>query len=309
MKVFIDGRSGTTGLRIESRLAARDDIQLLILPDEQRHDPEKRRWALNSCDAAILCLPDAAAREAVAMVENEDVIVLDASTAHRTAPGWTYGFAELSPAHRQAILSSKRIACPGCHASGFIALVYPLIQAGLLPASALLSCFTVTGYTGGGKSMIAQYEAAQPEAELAAPRQYALGQSHKHLPEMQKITGLETAPMFSPVVSNFPCGLVVTVPLFKQQLTPGAGIEDIRKAYQAAYTGPIVRYVPEVPESGFMPSNSMDGNDGMQILVGGNEERILLIANYDNLGKGASGAAVQNLNLVIGADETTGLVL
>ena len=309
MKVFIDGKAGTTGLRIESRLLGRSDVELLTLPEAERKDPERRRWALNHCDAAILCLPDQAAIQAADMVENDHVILLDASTAHRTQPGWDYGFPELSARHRAAVASSHRIAVPGCHASGFIALVYPLVQAGILPKSALLSCFSITGYSGGGKSMIAQYEDDELDLPLQSPRQYGLGQKHKHLPEMQKLTGLETTPMFSPVVSNFPCGLVVTVPVFRQQLTPGAGAQEIRAAYQAAYQGPIVRYVDALPEDGFFPSNSLDGRDCMEISVGGNEDRILLIANYDNLGKGASGAALQCLNIACGLPETAGLVL
>mgnify|MGYP002626685946 CR=1 FL=1 len=309
MKVFIDGKAGTTGLRIESRLLGRSDVELLTLPETERKDPERRRWALNHCDAAILCLPDQAAVQAADMVENDHVILLDASTAHRTQPGWDYGFPELSPAHRRAIASSHRIAVPGCHASGFIALVHPLVQAGILPRDALLSCFSVTGYSGGGKTMIAQYEDDELDLPLQSPRQYGLGQKHKHLPEMQKITGLETAPMFSPIVSNFPCGLVVTVPVFRQQLAAGAGAADIRTAYQAAYQGPVVQYVDTLPEDGFFPSNSLDGRDCMEISVGGNEDRILLIASYDNLGKGASGAALQCLNIAAGIDETAGLVL
>ena len=309
MKVFIDGKAGTTGLRIEARLQGRSDVEILALPEAERKDPERRRWALNHCDAAILCLPDQAAIEAADMVENDHVILLDASTAHRTRPGWDYGFPERTPAHRGAVADSHRIAVPGCHASGFIALIYPLVQAGILPRSALLSCFSITGYSGGGKSMIAQYENDELDLELQSPRQYGLGQTHKHLPEMQKLTGLEVTPMFSPVVSNFPCGLVVTVPVFRQQLASGAGAADIRAAYRAAYQGPVVRYVEDLPESGFFASNTLEGRDCMEIAVGGNEERILLIANYDNLGKGASGAAIQCLNIACGVDETTGLVL
>ena len=311
MKVFIDGRAGTTGLRIESRLADRKDIELLVLEDRDRHDIEKRREALNCCDAAVLCLPDAAAREAVSLIDpgNTHTVVLDASTAHRTTPGWAYGFPELSDSHRDAIRSGNRIAVPGCHASGFIVLIHPLVQAGLLPASALLSCFSVTGYSGGGKSMIAQYESDPRTEGLLSPRQYGLGQTHKHLPEMQKITGLENAPMFSPVVSNFRCGLVVTVPLFRQQLNPGYGVDDIREVYRSQYSGPVVRWRDELPTDGFLAADPFDGNDGMEIMVGGCEDRILLISRYDNLGKGASGAAVQCLNIAMGAEETAGLKL
>ena len=304
--VFIDGGSGTTGLRIAQRLSQRGDIRLLTLPEARRKDAGARREMLNSCDIALLCLPDAAAREAVAMVENPNVRILDTSTAHRTAPGWTYGFPELGPRQRARILESARIAVPGCHASGFIALVQPLVAAGLLPRDALLTCHSITGYSGGGKKMIAEYEAADRPTALDAPRQYALGQQHKHLAEMQKLTGLESAPIFCPIVSDFYSGMVVTVPLFRGQLAPGAGADDVRALYAQHYAGPVV-VCGDVSADGFLSGAAAAGTDRMHICVQGNGERILLTACYDNLGKGASGAAVQLLNLISGAPETEGL--
>ena len=304
--VFIDGGSGTTGLRIRQRLAGRADIRLLSLPEEKRKDASARREMLNGCDVALLCLPDAAAREAVEMVENPNVRILDTSTAHRTAPGWVYGFPELNAAQRARILESRRIAVPGCHASGFIALVQPLVAAGLLPKGARLSCHSLTGYSGGGKAMIADYEAEDRPAALDAPRQYALGQAHKHLAEMRALSGLDGEPIFCPIVSDFYSGMLVTVPLFRAQLSPGADAAALRAAYAAHYNGPVVRCA-DVSEGGFLSANARAGTDGMYVSVHGGEERILLTACYDNLGKGASGAAVQLLNLILGAPETEGL--
>ena len=305
-KIFIDGSNGTTGLRIRERLSQRSDLKIMSLPEEIRKDPAARKEILNSCDVALLCLPDAAAVEAVEMIENPHVRVLDTSTAHRTNPDWVYGFPELSAERRAAILESKRIAVPGCHASGFIALVHPLVRAGVLPADALLSCHSVTGYSGGGKKMIAEYRDEGRDVQLDAPRQYGLTQQHKHLKEMQCITGIDYAPIFSPIVSDFYSGMVVTVPLFRQQLRSGAGIEDLRAIYEKTYSGPVV-FCANKSENGFLAGNAAAGTDRMHICVHGNAERILLTACYDNLGKGASGAAVQLLNLILGANETEGL--
>lgn len=304
--IFIDGHSGTTGLRIAQRLSGRRDLKLLTLPEAARKDVEARRAMLNACDVAILCLPDAAAREAVSLIENPRVRILDSSTAHRTAPGWTYGFPELSQALREEILQSRRIAVPGCHASGFIALTAPLIAAGVLGRDALLSCHSVTGYSGGGKQMIAQYEAEGRGPGLEAPRQYALGQSHKHLAEMQKISGLEHAPLFCPIVSDFYSGMMVTVPLFRCQLRGNADPQALAEIYQSAYPGPVVRWA-DLSAEGFLSAGSAANTDRMNIYVYGSGARILLTACYDNLGKGASGAAVQLLNLILGAKETEGL--
>lgn len=307
--VFIDGSAGTTGLRIYERLSARQDLKLMTLPDEVRKDPAARKQALNSCDVAFLCLPDAASIEAVSLIENDHVTVLDTSTAHRTDPNWAYGFPELGPEFQEKLLQSRRIAVPGCHASGFIALVSPLVKAGLLPADARLSCHSITGYSGGGKKMIAQYEAPERDALLDAPRQYGLAQTHKHLKEMKAVCGLEAAPIFCPIVSDFYSGMVVTVPLFREQLTPGTTMAEVQAVYAAQYQGPMVTYRAAMDEEGFLSGAGLSGKDTMEVTVCGNEERMLLIARYDNLGKGASGAAVQCLNLVLGAEPTTGLEL
>ena len=306
--VFIDGSVGTTGLRIRQRLSDRPDIQLVTLPENLRKNTEARAGALNSCDLAFLCLPDAAAIEAAALVQNPDVVLLDTSTAHRTDPGWAYGFPELSPAHEAAVRASRRIAVPGCHASGFIALVYPLIAAGYLGRDALLSCFSLTGYSGGGKKMIAAYEDADRPALYDGPRQYALGQQHKHLPEMQAVTGLENAPVFCPVVADFYSGMEVTVPVFGAQLRKKAGPEDLTEFYRSWYGGTLV-HCAGPDEDGFLSAAALSGRDSMSLYVAGNNDRLLLTARYDNLGKGASGAAIECMNLVLGLDPAAGLEL
>jgi N-acetyl-gamma-glutamyl-phosphate reductase len=306
MKVFIDGSAGTTGLRIHERLAERRDLELIILSDELRKDNSARRDAINRADIAFLCLPDAAAREAVAMIEG-DTAVIDTSTAHRTAEGWAYGFPEL-PGQREKVAASRRIANPGCHASGFIALVAPLVHAGLLAKSAQLTCFSLTGYSGGGKKMIAEYEAPEGRSPLLdAPRQYGIAQSHKHLPEMAVICGLETAPVFCPIVADFYSGMEVTVPLFASQLN--GSVEDIKNVYRELYTTPLVHFDDPADEAGFLSAGAFSGYDDMQVSVAGNDERIILTARFDNLGKGASGAAIQNMNILLGVDETLGLKL
>ena len=306
-KVFIDGSVGTTGLRIYERLANRSDLTLLTLPDDKRKDPIARKEMLNSVDVAFLCLPDDAAREAVTMLENPSVTVIDASTAHRTQDDWAYGFPELGKAFEEKLLNAKRIAVPGCHASGFIALVYPLVANGLLSQDELLSAHSITGYSGGGKKMIAEYESENRCKLLDAPRQYGIAQAHKHLPEMVKITGIKNAPVFSPIVADFYSGMEVSVPLHSKQVN--GSIDDIKGVYKALYNGNIVKYAENADESGFLSAVALGGKDGMQIEVHGNAERILLTARYDNLGKGASGAAIECMNLVIGANRTEGLVL
>ena len=308
-KIFIDGKEGTTGLRIFERLSCRNDIEIMTLSEGLRKDTAARKQMLNSCDIAFLCLPDAAAIEAVSLIENPEVRVIDASTAHRTLPDWAYGFPELSAAHLEKIKNSKRVAVPGCHASGFIALVYPLIASGILPADALLTCHSITGYSGGGKKMIAQYENGAREAFLNSPRQYALTQEHKHLKEMKAITGIENAPLFSPIVADYYSGMAVTVPIFKENLCNGKGICDIIDAYKNTYNSDFVKYIEETGDDAMFCAEKMSGNDGMEILVKGNENRILLLARYDNLGKGASGAAVECMNILMGIDPKTGLTL
>ena len=308
-KIFIDGKAGTTGLRIYERLSQRDDIEIITLSEEERKLPEARKRALNSCDIAFLCLPDDAARESVSMIENENVVVLDTSTAHRTDPSWCYGFPELSKAFEDKLLRSKRIAVPGCHASGFIALVYPLIEKGIINTDTLLTCHSLTGYSGGGKKMIAEYEADDRCVCLDAPRQYGITQQHKHLKEMKAITGIDNAPCFSPIVSDFYSGMLVTVPLFKEQLNAGFDIDSIREVYAEKYNGEVVKYVDAADKGGFVAANALAGKDSMIICVNGNEDRIMLTALYDNLGKGASGAAVQCMNMVMGIDKTVGLDL
>jgi len=305
-RVFIDGSAGTTGLRIRERLANRPGIELITLPENLRKDPSARKDALNGADIAFLCLPDAAAIEAVALVDNPDTAIIDTSTAHRTAEGWVYGFAEL-PGQRDRIAASKRIANPGCHASGFIALIAPLTHAGLLNRDAALCCTSLTGYSGGGKKMIAEYEAGNRSPLLDAPRQYGLNQQHKHLKEMAAVCGLTRAPAFMPIVGDFYSGMEVSVPLFADQLN--GSIDDVRAAYRAAYDGPVVRFAEAADESGFLSAGALSGRDDMQISVAGNAERILVTARFDNLGKGASGAALQNMNLLLGLNETEGLVI
>ncbi len=306
-KIFIDGKEGTTGLRIFERLRGREDVEVFSLPDELRKDTAARKEALNNCDIAFLCLPDAASIEAVSLIDNPEVKVIDASTAHRTLPDWAYGFPELSAQHLEKIKSSKRVAVPGCHASGFVALVYPLISAGILPADTLITCHSITGYSGGGKKMIAEYENGCRTPNFDSPRQYALTQQHKHLKEMKAITGLEKAPIFCPIVSDYYSGMAVTVPLFAENLAEGKTVDDIIKVYKNTYTTDFVSYKEDTGSDAMLCANALRCKDNMEIFVQGNEERILLIARFDNLGKGASGAAVECMNIMLGLDPKTGL--
>lgn len=303
-KVFIDGSAGTTGLRIADRLSARKDITLLTLPEERRKELSARKDAINNADIVFLCLPDAAAVEAVSLVENPAVKIIDTSTAHRTSPGWVYGFPELS-GQREKIAASSRIANPGCHASGFVALVAPLVRQGILKPDARLSCFSLTGYSGGGKKMIAQYEAPDRDPLLKAPRQYGLTQQHKHLKEMAALCGLENAPVFCPIVADFYSGMEVTIPLFSENIIGTA--EDIRILYRSCYSAGLVRFTDSADPGEMLSAFALSGKDNMSISVFGNEERMILTARFDNLGKGASGAAIQNMNILLGIDETTGL--
>ena len=304
-KVFIDGSYGTTGLRILNRLDERRDIELITLPEELRKDTAARKEALNTADIAFLCLPDDAARQAVKMVESPDTVIIDCSTAHRTNDDWVYGLPELD-GQSFLIGNSKRIANPGCHASGFIALVAPLVQDGLIHPDALLSCFSLTGYSGGGNGMIAQYETSDRDRTLSAPRMYGLSQNHKHVPAMKKICGLNHAPVFCPVVADFYSGMQVTVCLTRHDVS--GTIDDIRAAYKEKYHCGLIRYC-EDDEDGFLSAIKYDGRDDMMIAAYGNDDRMTLVARFDNLGKGASGAAIQNMNIVLGVDEATGLVV
>ena len=306
-KIFIDGKAGTTGLRIYERLSQREDIDIILLSDDERKDPAARKKALNSADIAFLCLPDDAAREAVAMIENESVTVIDTSTAHRTLDGWCYGFPELSDELDAKLRSAKRIAVPGCHASGFIALVKPLIDNGFIDENELLTCHSITGYSGGGKKMIADYESEERDSLLDAPRQYAITQQHKHLKEMQAITGLKNAPVFCPIVSDFYSGMTVTVPLFASQLKNAKTATDIKMIYAEKYNTDIVSFYDAIDNGGFISAASLKMKDSMKISVAGNEERILLVAVYDNLGKGASGAAIECMNVALGEEKTRAL--
>ena len=303
-KVFIDGSAGTTGLRIHERLSQRADIELITLSEDRRKDAGARQEALHTADIAFLCLPDAAAVEAVALAQGSAVRIIDTSTAHRTASDWEYGFPELS-GRRQRLRNATRIANPGCHASGFVALVQPLVEAGLLAPDTRLTCTSLTGYSGGGKAMIAAYEADDRDPLLDAPRLYGLTQQHKHLKEMAAISGLTAAPAFCPIVAPFYSGMEVTVPLFADQVK--GKMDDIAELYRTYYANGLVRFAETADESGFLSAAAFSGRDDMQVTVCGNAERLLLVARFDNLGKGASGAAIQNMNLLLGVDEATGL--
>lgn len=305
-RIFIDGSAGTTGLRIHERLSSRSDIQLITLPEEARKDVSARAEAANSSDITFLCLPDDAARETVSIITNPNTAVIDTSTAHRTQDGWVYGFAEICSL-REKIKNSKRVANPGCHASGFVSLIAPLTEQKALKSDALLSCFSITGYSGGGKKMIAEYQSSVKNPLYSAPRQYALGQTHKHLKEMQKISNLSSPPAFCPIVADFYSGMEVTVPVFAKDLKiPFDKLEEFFRSY---YKDSPMISVASGDEDGFMSAAGMSGKDSLEIAIKGNGERILLISRFDNLGKGASGAAIQNMNILLGVDETTGLEL
>ena len=312
-KIFIDGSEGTTGLRINERFQGRDDIEILSINPELRKDTEERRKLINASDITVLCLPDAAAREAVSLVENENVKIVDASTAHRTESGWAYGFPELSSEFRENIKNGKRVAVPGCYASGLIALVYPLVKMGILPKDYPVSSFAMSGYSGGGKKMIADYEANERPMELDAPREYALSQQHKHLKEMKAIPGLAKEPLFSPIVCDYYSGMLVSLPLYTDMLTKKMTPVEIRDFYADYYAGEkficVNEFGAEAESNGFLASNVKTGWDGMEIYVTGCEDRVVISSRFDNLGKGASGAAVQCLNIMMGCEEDKGLCL
>ena len=312
-KIFIDGSEGTTGLRIYERFEGRDDIELLRISGELRKDVNERKRLINESDITFLCLPDAAARESVSLVENENVKIIDTSTAHRTEEGWAYGFPELSEKHRDAIINGKRIAVPGCHATGFMAVVYPLIAGGLLPKDYPVSAFSLTGYSGGGKKMIAEYEEEGRNKDTFAPREYALTQQHKHLKEMKAITGLTREPLFSPIVADYYSGMVVSVPVYTEFLSKCKNPKEMTEYFANYYKDQkfvqVVENGSEDLYGGMLAGNTLSGWDGLKIYITGNEERMVLSAQFDNLGKGASGAAVQCLNILLGCAEDKGLVL
>ena len=301
-KVFIDGSAGTTGLRIYERLGSRQDIELLILPEELRKNEDARRRMLNSADIAFLCLPDKAAMEAVSLIESDHVAVIDTSTAHRVNPDWAYGFAELSNKHRQAIQASRRIANPGCHASGFIASVYPLVANGIIPADFPLTAYSLTGYSGGGKNLIAEYEDENRDIRHESHRIYGTTLTHKHLPEMQQICGLKSKPVFSPILGDFYAGMATSI------LLPGFDAEKVWQCLTDHYAGQkLVSVATLGGDEPIIYASTLAGKDTMRIQVSGHSEQTMVTAVFDNLGKGASGAAIQNMNILLGVDETTGL--
>lgn len=307
-KVFIDGKEGTTGLQIYDKFENRDDIEILNIDDDKRKDLSERKRLINESDITFLCLPDSAAIESVSLCENPNTRIIDASTAHRTNPQWVYGFPELSAEQKEKIAKAKRVANPGCYASGFISLVYPLVKAGVLPEDYPLTCHAVSGYSGGGKKMIAAMESENKTKEMYSPRQYALSQAHKHLPEMQYVCGLKYKPMFNPIVDDYYNGMVVSVPLISRALTKKYTPADIHEILSQHYSGQKYVKVMELGgkdtlPDGFLSANTLADTNDMQIFVFGNDEQILLCSRFDNLGKGASGAAIQNMNIMLGKPE------
>ena len=313
VKVYIDGQEGTTGLKILERFKDRKDIELLRIIEDKRKDASERARLINMSDYTFLCLPDDAAREAVSFVDNDHVRIIDASTAHRTNPDWAYGFPELSAAHREKIRTSNRVAVPGCYASGFASIVYPLVNNGIIPADFPVFAYATSGYSGAGKKAIAVYESDDKPFEFNSPRQYALSQQHKHLPEMKAVSGLTYTPMFNPIVCDYFSGMVVNVPIQTRTLPRPVTAEEVHAMYEKHYAGAnMIEVMPlmsaDEQKSFFLASNTLSGQNKMQVFVFGNDEQILLCSRLDNLGKGASGAAVQCLNIMMGIDETTGLV-
>ncbi|MCQ2416238.1 MAG: N-acetyl-gamma-glutamyl-phosphate reductase [Oscillospiraceae bacterium] len=312
-KVYIDGQAGTTGLKLYDRIKDRPDVELLEIDPAKHRDNAERAKMINASDVTFLCLPDAASIEAVSFVENPDTRIIDASTAHRTNPDWAYGFPELSAAHREKIEKAARVAVPGCYASGFASIVYPMVSSGILPSDYPLTCHAVSGYSGAGKGAIAVYESDEKPADFYSPRQYALGLTHKHLPEMQKVSGLDFPPVFNPLVCDYYAGMVVSVPLHRRLLNGTPGIEEIHAMFSKHYEGQQFVKVralqgADVLENGFLPANTLAGTNLLEIFVCGNDDRILLAARLDNLGKGASGAALQCFNIMTNMPEETGLV-
>ena len=313
VKVYIDGQEGTTGLKILERFKNRSDIELIRISEEKRKDSAERARLINSADYVFLCLPDDASREAVSFVDNDHVRIIDASTAHRTNPEWAYGFPELSPEHREKIRTSNRVAVPGCYASGFASIVYPLVKNNIIPDDFPVFAYATSGYSGAGKKAIAVYEGEDKPYEFNSPRQYALSQQHKHLPEMQAVSGLKYKPMFNPMVCDYYSGMVVSVPVQTRQLDKKVTAQQVHEMYMKHYEGAnMVEVMPlmsaEEQKAFFLASNTLSGQNKLQVFVFGNDEQILLCSRLDNLGKGASGAGVQCLNIMMGIDETTGLI-
>ena len=307
-KVFIDGKDGTTGLKIYNRFENRNDIELLLIDPEKRKDKAERARLINESDITFLCLPDAASVEAVSLVENEKVKIIDTSTAHRTREGWAYGFAELSQKHRRRIEEGNRIAVPGCYAGGFNSIVYPLVHSGFISSGYDIVCYALSGYTGAGKKGIAQYEDESRDRELDSPRLYALTQEHKHLKEMKAISGLEKTPIFSPIICNYPQGMVVSVPLYTDKMTKKYTPADICEMFKEHYNGSDIVKVRDLGyTTGMIGTNNFADRDDMEIEINGNDDRIIITSRFDNLGKGASGAAIQCMNIAMGIDEKTGL--
>ncbi len=312
-KVFVDGQEGTTGLKIHERLENRDDIRILQIEAEKRKDPAERSRLLNEADIAFLCLPDAAAKESVSLVTNENTRIIDASTAHRTDSQWAYGFPELSPSHREAIKTSKRVSVPGCHASGFNLIMYPLIKEGIVPADYPVTCHSISGYSGAGKKMIEQYEAGgRNDAELKSPRIYALSLQHKHLPEMKKVSGLTFTPLFSPIIGDYYQGMSVAIPLTLRLLPKKYPAREIHALLTEYYKGQYFISVPafdpdNYPGNGYLSATACNGTNRIELHVFGHDDQVLLVSRFDNLGKGASGAAVQCMNIMLGFDEAAGL--
>lgn len=307
-KIFIDGKDGTTGLKIYKRFENRSDIELMLIDPEKRKDAKERARLINESDVTFLCLPDAASIEAVSLVENNNVKIIDTSTAHRTSEGWAYGFPELSKEHRRKIETDSRIAVPGCYASGFISIVYPLVKSGFISPDYDIVCYALSGYTGAGKKGIAQYEDKNRDKELDSPRLYALTQEHKHLKEMKAVSGLSKAPIFSPIICDYPQGMIVSVPLYTDKMAKKYTPADICEMFKEHYNGSDIVKVRDLGyTTGMIGSNNFADRDDMEIEINGNDDRILITSRFDNLGKGASGAAIQCLNIAMGIDEKTGL--
>lgn len=307
VKVFIDGQAGTTGLQLKNKLLCHPFVELVEIDENKRKDTEERKKLMNSCDVVFLCLPDQAAIEAAELVTNPETVVIDASTAHRTDDGWAYGFPELSQAHFNKIKNSKRIANPGCHATGFISIVYPLVSEGIMPKNYPVTAHSITGYSGGGNKMIAEYENEKREYFYKSPRQYGLSQNHKHLPEMKKITGLTFEPVFNPIVSDFYSGMAVSVPIYTGMLNKKISLYDLKMFFVKFYENSKFISVHSGPDDGFLSATGLEGTNNLRLYICGNDERVTITAVFDNLGKGASSAAIENMNIAMGFDEATAL--